>query len=253
MAREPEFEVVTGSETTLSETLLIGVTDFGVAGLTAVDYLTSEHDMDQVGHVQSRNVPDITPFTDGKPRRPIRLYDDPDENVSVLLSEVFLPVWSAEYVAHALFEWLPSTAVSELAIPFGAPLPHTEEEHLVTGVGTDDFPDRRFADADVEPLTGGFFDGIVGELVSRGMNDDAVPVGVFVTPAHYPGPDFDAAIRLLDGLEPAYDITIDLTELRERSLEMKRHYQEIADRLQSLQQDEVPLQSRDFPEDRMFM
>lgn len=252
MPREPAFDIEVSDDAALGETLVIGVADFGVAGLTAVDYLTSHVETNQVGHVATRNVPDISPFSDGKPRWPIRLYDTETAELSVFISELFLPVRAADLVSDSLLQWVEQTDIREIVVLFGAPVAHTEEEHVVYGVGNEPFRTRHIQENDLEALSGGFFDGIVGELVTRGLEPDAPSTGVLVTPAHYPGPDLDAAIRLLDTVQSEYDIEIDEAELRERSREMKQYYQELADRLKSLQEGEG-LHSRDFPEDRMYM
>ncbi|GAB3672812.1 hypothetical protein GCM10028856_26640 [Halopiger thermotolerans] len=74
-----------------------------------------------------------------------------------------------------------------------------------------------------------------------------------MTPAHPPGPDFDAALTLLEGIESLYPVEIDEGELRRRSEEMHRYYEELADRMTALRQRDQPVRGRDFPEDRMYM
>lgn len=253
MVSEPAFEVEITSEFVPGETLIVGVADIGVAGLTAVDYLTTHVESEQIGHVKTRNLPDITPFSEGKPRRPMRLYSTEDPNLTIFISEVFLPVGVADSLTDTLFDWISTNDLREIAILYGAPFPHAEEEHVVFHVGTDRFREKHFADSDIEPLAGGFFDGVVGELVTRGLDESAPPIGVLVTPAHFPGPDFDGALRLINGVEAIYDVEIDEDELKERSEEMKKYYQEFAERMQMLREEEQPFYSRDYPEDRMYM
>lgn len=253
MVSEPAFEVEITSEFVPGETLIVGVADIGVAGLTAVDYLTTHVESEQIGHVKTRNLPDITPFSEGKPRRPMRLYSTEDPNLTIFISEVFLPVGVADSLTDTLFDWISTNDLREIAILYGAPFPHAEEEHVVFHVGTDRFREKHFADSDIEPLAGGFFDGVVGELVTRGLDESAPPIGVLVTPAHFPGPDFDGALRLINGVEAIYDVEIDEDELKERSEEMKNYYQEFAERMQMLREEEQPFYSRDYPEDRMYM
>lgn len=249
MASESTFEVTVPPDADVGETLLVGVADLGVAGLTAVDYLTSHVETTQIGHVRTGELPAIAPFSEGQPRRPMRLYSSPGTPTSVFVSEVFVPVTAASTLARTLCEWASDNGVREIAVLFGAPFPHSEAEHDVYHVATDAVRERRFADSDIEPLTRGYFDGVVGELVTQGLDEDGPPVGVLVTPAHHPGPDLDGALRLLDGLERVYGVSVDETELRERSEEMKQYYQELADRMQSLQE----AQPQEYLEDRMYM
>lgn len=250
MPTDPSFEVEVSEDADLGETLVVGVADIGVAGLTTVDYLTSHAETSQIGHVRSHNVPDITPFSEGVPRHPIRLYSTAETDHSVLLSEVLLPVGAADRIAEAVFEWAQAAGFEEIVVLFGAPFPHGEAEHTVFHVSTEGFRDRRLADTDIQGLPGGFFDGVVGELVTRGLEPETPDVGVLVTPAHPPGPDLDGALRLLGGFERVYDLDVDESELRTRAEEMKQYYQGLAERMQSLQENE---RNRDYPEDRMYM
>ncbi|MFW5956084.1 MAG: PAC2 family protein, partial [Halorhabdus sp.] len=101
MARDPSFDVRLTTDSEPGETLLIGLAGQGVAGLTAADYLITHVETTQIGHVETRNLPDITPFSEGKPRNPIRLYSTADSSVTILISELFMPVWVADPFADA--------------------------------------------------------------------------------------------------------------------------------------------------------
>ncbi|WP_049895541.1 hypothetical protein [Halopiger xanaduensis] len=76
---------------------------------------------------------------------------------------------------------------------------------------------------------------------------------MFITPAHPPGPDHDAALLLLNAVESCYPIDIDERELHRRAAEMKQYYEELTSRLAALKQGERGIDERDFPEDRMYM
>ena len=253
MPGEPAFEVVLEGD--LDDALVVGMAELAVGGLTTVDYCATHLKSTPVGHVRSRNLPDLTPFSEGVPRQPMRLYSLDGTDVSVLVSEVFLPVWVAEPLADALIETATERGVEEITVLNGSQFPHSESEHAVYHVATDEYRDRHFGGEEPElpPMAGGFFDGVISELLVRGLEGEAPPVGVLVTPTHPPGPDLDAALRFLDALETIYDLEIDATELRERAEEMKRYYEELAQRMQALSEEEPSYRGRDFPEDRMYM
>lgn len=253
MSREPAFEVVL--EADLDDTLVVGMAELGVGGLTAVDHCVTHLDTTPVGHVRSRNLPDLTPFSEGVPRQPMCLYSLDGTDVSVLLSEVFLPVWVAEPLADALIETATEQGVREITVLNGSQFPHSESEHAVYHVATEEYRGRHFGEDDPElpPMAGGFFDGVISELLVRGLEGEAPPVGVLVTPTHPPGPDLDAALRFLDALEAIYGLGVDETELRERAEETKRYYEELAQRMEALHEEEPSYRGRDFPEDRMYM
>lgn len=254
MARDPAFEIELADGAELGDQLLVGLAGVGVAGLTAADYLVTHVETTQVGHVRSRNLPDITPFTEGQPRHPIRLYEVEDRDLTVLLCEVFLPLGVVDAFADAVLQRAVDEGVTELTVFHGSPFPHREEEHVVFHVATEEYRARHFdADGSVGPLAGGFFDGIVGEFLVRSLDGDAPPTGVLVTPTHLPGPDFEAAIRLLGALEPIFGVTVSEMELRERASEMERYYAELAERIQSLQEGGRSPETGDYANDRMYM
>lgn len=253
MPNDPAFEVQFEADAELHETLLVGLADVGLAGLTAVDYVVTHGEFEQVGHVRTRNLPDITPFSDGEPRHPVRLYNDPETELTALVSEIFIPVGIADLVVDALVEWATANGVESLGIVYSAPFPHGEAEHTTFHVATEQFRERYLDGLDMQPLPGGFFDGVVAEFLVRAMEGEGPPTGVLVTPSHPPGPDFDGAIALLDGIETAFGVEIDKEELQQRSEETKRYYEQLSERLQTFQESDQRVGSRDFPEDRMYM
>jgi len=253
MPTDPLFDVNVPADDTAGETLLVGISQLGMAGVTAADYLVRHAESEQIGHVSARRFPAITPFQDGEPRRPTRLYNLEDTSLSVLIGELFVPVWAAHAFATALTEWVSSAAVEEIAVLHGVPFPHGPEEHAVFHVATPSYRDKRFEGTDVQPLGGGFLDGVASEVVTHGLDDGAEPVGVYVTPTHPPGPDIDAALLLLDIIQEIYGFVVDEKELRARSEELKQYYQELAQRMESLGEGDRSLGSQDYPEDRMYM
>jgi uncharacterized protein len=88
--------------------------------------------------------------------------------------------------------------------------------------------------------------------MTRALDGDAPPVGALVTPTHPPGPDLDGALRFLEALETLCDLSVDETDRRGRTEEMRTYDQKLAERMQSLGQSE-PLSGHDYPEDRMDM
>jgi len=253
MSAEPGFEVETTADADLGETLFVSLSGVGLAGLSALDYLVRQLELEQIGHVSTHGLPDIAPFEDGRPRHPMRLYSGDDIDATVLVSELFVPTWTADSFAEALRTWVAGTDIDEMVVLNGVPFPHGPDEHAVFYVANSAYRDRHLGNAEIRPLKGGVFDGVVGELTVWSLAADAPPVGVFVTPTHPPGPDLDAALLFLDALQGVYDFELDEAELRRTAEDLKRHYQELADRLQAMQESDGGLMGRDAPDDRMYM
>lgn len=226
-------------------TLLVGLSQFGLAGLTAVDYLTTQLDLEPTGHITTEALPSITPFTDGRPRHHTRLYSRPDLDITVLVGELFVPVQAADPFSRAVLEWTDHNAVDEVAVLSGIPLAHGPEDHRTYYIATEDYYHDRLEGTDIDPMGMGFLDGVNASLVERGMDTD-LGVGVFVTPVHTQVPDAEAALRLLSTLKSVYDLELDTGPLEEFADEVHQHYAQLSERLEAAE-------THERPDDRMFM
>ncbi len=227
------------------DTLLVGLSQFGLAGLTAVDYLTEHLDLEETGHITAESLPSITPFAEGRPRHPTRLYSRPDLDITVLVGELFVPVQAADPFSQAILDWTGGNAVDEITVLSGIPLAHGPNDHRTFYIATEDYYETRLTDTDLDPMGMGFLDGVNASLVERGL-DTALGVGVFVTPVHAQVPDAEAALRLLSALKSVYDLDLDIGPLEEFAGEVRQHYAQLSERLEAAE-------AYEQPEDRMFM
>lgn len=253
MAPDGSFEIEVESDRTPGTTLLIGLTQLGMAGITAADYVVRHVDTRQIGHIAPEELPAIAPFEQGEPRHHTRLYNTAEFDLTVLVGDLFIPVPAARSFTHSILEWCQAHGIEEIAILHGVPFPHGPDEHAVFTVSTTEYRERRLDQTDLQPLAGGFLDGVVGEIVTRSLDADSPPVGVYITPTHPPGPDVEAAILLLDAIQGVYGFSVDQEELRQLGEEMKQYYASLAERMQTLGEAEAALPGREYPEDRMYM
>lgn len=242
----PRFEIT--QDEPPSQVVLAGVSQFGLAGLTAVDFLTRQLDLEPTGHVDARGLPTVTPFDEGRPRHHTRLFSRSDLDVTVLAGELFVPVGAAPPFCSAVLDWVDANDVREVVVLSGVPVPHGPEEHRTFYVATDDYREHRLADADVPPMGTGFLDGVNGGLVERGMTTD-LEVCVLATPVHARAPDVEAAIRLVETAGDLYELAVDTGPLEAFAADVSRYYAELQSRME--RQTDRP--DRSMPEDRMFM
>lgn len=239
----PSFDITHESEP--SRSLLAGFSQFGLAGLTAVDYLVDQLDLEEVGHVTVEQLPSITPFEDGRPRHHTRLFSRSDLDVTVLVGELFVPLPAADLFCEEVLEWTGRNDVEEITVLSGVPVPHGPEQHRAFYVATDGYRETRLADADIPPMGSGYLDGINGGLVERGL-DAGSSVGVLVTPVHAPAPDVEAAIRLLETATDLYGLDVGTDALEEFAGEVQQYYADLSRRLEETAK-------ADQPEDRMYV
>jgi uncharacterized protein len=243
-ATAPDFHVSHDADP--SGTVLAGFSSFGLAGLTAVDFLIDHLDLDQQGHVAVEGMPAITPFTEGRPRHPTRLYSRDDLDVTVLVGELFVPTAAGRSLADAVLDWTEGRGVEEVVVLAGVPVPHGPDAHRTFHIATEDYFARRLAAGDVEvpPMGTGFLDGVNAALMARGL-DSPLGVCVYVTPVHAQAPDVDAAIRLVETVEAVYDLGVDPAPLAAFAERVRQYYADLAARMDD--------QETDVPEDRMYM
>ncbi|ODR81458.1 hypothetical protein BG842_12225 [Haladaptatus sp. W1] len=228
-----------------SGTLLAGFSEFGLAGLTAVNYLVEQLDLEEMGHITAEQLPAITPFENGRPRHHTRLFSRSDLDLTILVGELFVPVWAADPFATAILDWTAKHGVEEIAVLSGIPVPHGPDEHRVFSIATDDFHEKRLDGTDIPGMGRGFLDGVNATLIARGL-DTPLATGVFVTPVHAQTPDVEAALRLIDAVRDVYGLTIDTDPLEAFAEEVGEYYAELAQRVESAG-------DRERPDDRMYM
>lgn len=240
---QPTFEI--SHDVSPSTTLVAGFSSFGLAGLTAVNFLVDQLDLEETGHISVDTLPAITPFENGTPRHHTRLFSRPDLDITVLMNELYIPIQMADPFAQAILGWTEANGVREITILSGLPLPHGPEEHKVFYVATEDYQDQQLAESGVSGMGSGFLNGVNASLVGRGM-DSSLRVGVFITPVHVQVPDAEAALRLVEVAERRYGLYVDTTELEQFAGEVEQYYRDLEERLKSIEQAKEP-------EDRMYM
>lgn len=238
----PDFHITHDDEP--SKTLVAGFSSYGLAGLTAVDFIVDHLGLEQTGYLTVEGLPSVTPFMEGRPRHHTRLFSRPDLDVTILVGEMFVPTVFGTQFSDAILDWLENTGVGEVAVLSGVPIVHGPDEHRVYYVATDDYRESRLQTADIEPMGRGFFEGTNAALVERGI-ESSLGVGIYITPVHAQVPDVDAAIRLVDAFESVYGLGIDSHPLESFADEVRQYYAELAERLEQ--------NESDLPEDRMYM
>jgi uncharacterized protein len=237
----PAFDVT--HDDAPGDVLVCGFSEYGLAGLTAANYLVEALDLTESGHVTAEELPTITPFEDGRPRHHTRLFSREGSGVTVLVGELFVPPAAATPFADAVVEWA-SDEVDELVVLSGVPIAHGPDDHRAFYVATDGYRERRLADADVPPMGGGFLDGVNAALTRVGLDTD-LETCVFATPAHARTPDAEAALRLLDAVARVHDLDVDTEPLEAYAERVGRYYAELADRMERREEGGA--------DDRMYM
>lgn len=239
----PSFDVRLDDPT---ETLVIGTAEYGLAGLTAADYLTTQLELEEAGHISVDGLPAITPFDNGTPRRHTRLFSRSDLEVTVLVGELPIPPFAAASFADAIADHAAEYGTEEIVILSGVPFPHGPDEHRPFYIATDPYRESRLEGIDtVSPMVGGFLEGINAELMDRAL-DGSIPVCVLTTPVHAMAPDIEAALRLLEVTDQIYGFDLDTEPLETFAENLTEQYETLAARLETEREEHAA-------DDRMYM
>ncbi|PYZ02569.1 proteasome assembly chaperone family protein [Halogeometricum sp. wsp3] len=198
-----DISVVLSDDRPPVDTLAVGVSEYGLAGLTAVDYLADQHSMREVGHLRTSEPPFSTPFENGTPRHHTRRYVDEASSFAVLLGTAVRAAGSGRIARWRNcdrgektggFRHYDAHRRPHRTRP-GRPRPVLHCNADVSGIVS-----QRHRH---QTIGNGFLDGLSAELVTRGI-DESLPTGVFTTPTHPQAPDAAAAIRLLTALKECH-------------------------------------------------
>src|SRR5699024_4721856 len=168
---QPSFHITQEQEESSSETLIAGFSTFGLAGLTAVDYIVDQLELEERGHIMVDQLPTITPFENGTPRHHTRFFSADDRNITVLVGALFIPPFAAEACSTALLDWTNDNDVTEVTVLSGVPIPHGPDGHQVFYVASEDYQENRLADAELPPMGNGFLEGVNASLMQQGMEN----------------------------------------------------------------------------------
>lgn len=215
-----------------SETVIAAFTYPGMGGIIACNYIIDELNLAQTGYIQVEGLPALAPFENGRPYHPTRLHSRADLDVTVLTSELPVPLHATEVFGRELLDWILERDIDEVAILLGAGgLRNVGRSDDIHYVASPDYLERRLQTADFTPLGGGFFDGITASLVSRAI-DTPLRAGVLVTSTRTQGIDPDASLRLVDAANELYELDTDTDRLRRFADEVREHYEQLMQRMQ---------------------
>lgn len=238
---DAQFEVE--QERPVSTPVIAGFARYGLAGLTAVDYLVRQLELEPVGFVRAPDLPSITPVTGGRPRHPTRILGNGKQDITVLMGELHIPPMITPEFSNAILQWIDRSGIEEICCLAGVVVPHEPEDHFVSWIATEDY--NRVETTNVPPVKEGFLDGVLAALVEKGMSEHQ-RVGVLTTPVHPQTMDVEAALRLVEAVDELYDLEVDPGPLQQFAQEIEAYYEELAKHFSEQSQPRVP-------DDRMFM
>ena len=205
----------------VGKTLVVGFPDTGLAGAISVSYAVEKLEPEEVGYIDSSELPPILPIRRAEPKELIRIYES--RNFLTIVSEIPIPPPLIRPFASDLLDWVQKKGVSGVVCLTGLAEPKRLELETPAVFVVSSRPrdvEKVAKDLECEVFNEGFITGIHAEILRLGMRR-GLEVVILLSQSHLNYPDPGAAAQLLNKLTKLVNEKIDVKPLLE-SEEMVR-------------------------------
>jgi uncharacterized protein (TIGR00161 family) len=230
MLGEPPLIVETGK---LSKPKygLLALPDTGLVGTIAVGHMISSKKMNEVGYVRLSALPPMLVIHNGEPKSPVRLYGNDD--FVVLISETPLPFETYKELAKQTVQWAREKGIELLISLSGIAVQNREEidRPQVFGIGASAEVRTLLKSRGFPLLEEGFIAGpqalILDECIEK-----TFPLAILLAQSYSKFPDPVAAVSILQDLNQAFGLDVDVKALQQQGEEFRIRLRELMQRTQ---------------------
>jgi uncharacterized protein len=215
--------------------ILEGFPGIGLVGNIVATQIVSELKMKQIGTIESRLFPPITVLYDGIVNAPVRVYEEPQNDFIVILSDILIHPMVANDIGKTITKWAQSLN-ARLNIPI-AGIATMREERTVFAAATSAEQLDLVKDK-TETLVNGSISGIAGSL----MNESSIsklPALCLLGETQGPTPDPRAAARVIDVINDLVKLNISTQKLVEEADQIETELHKLAEQVQGAEQVET--------------
>ena len=218
-----------------SPVILAGFPGIGLVGNIVATQIASELKMTQIGTIESRLFPPITVLFDGLTHAPVRIYEDPQNNFIVVLSDILIHPMIAYDIGKAVIGWAQSLN-AKLNIPI-AGIATMREERTVYAAATGAEQLSLVKDK-AETLVTGSISGIAGSIMNE-SHVNKLPALCLLGETQGPTPDPRAAARVIDVVSNVLNLNISTKKLVEEADQIETELHKLAEQVQGAEQAET--------------
>ncbi|MGZ4848879.1 MAG: proteasome assembly chaperone family protein [Halobacteriota archaeon] len=218
-----------------SPIILAGFPGIGLVGNIVATQIASELKMTQIGTIESRLFPPITVLFDGLTHAPVRIYEDPQNNFIVVLSDILIHPMIAYDIGKAVIGWARSLN-AKLNIPI-AGIATMREERTVYAAATGTEQLSLVKDK-TETLVTGSISGIAGSIMNE-SHINKLPALCLLGETQGPTPDPRAAARVIDVVSNVLNVNIGTQKLVEEADQIETELHKLAEQVQGAEQAET--------------
>jgi uncharacterized protein len=218
-----------------SPVILAGFPGIGLVGNIVATQIASELKMKQIGTIESRLFPPITVLFEGLTHAPVRIYEDPQNNFIVVLSDILIHPMIAYDIGKAVIGWAQSLN-AKLNIPI-AGIATMREERTVYAAATGAEQLSLVKDK-TETLVTGSISGIAGSIMNE-SHVNKLPALCLLGETQGPTPDPRAAARVIDVVSNVLNVSISTQKLVEEAEQIETELHKLAEQVQGAEQAET--------------
>lgn len=210
---------------------LVALPDTGLVGVIAASHIVRSKNLREVGHVRSEVLPPIIVVHNGEPKSPVRLYSD--DTVVAVVSETPLPTGTYRILAKEIARWAKDRGVKLLISLTGIAVQNRLEidKPEVFCLGGSAETRDLLKSRKIPLLEEGFIAGPHAFILNECI-EQAVPIGVLLAQSHSQFPDPGAAVSMLECLNEAFGLDVDVQSLQEQADEFRLRLRELMQRTQ---------------------
>ena len=218
-----------------SPVILEGFPGIGLVGNIVATQIASELKMKQIGTIESRLFPPITVLFEGLTHAPVRIYEDPQNNFIVVLSDILIHPMIAYDIGKTVIGWAQSLN-AKLNIPI-AGIATMREERAVYAAATGAEQLSLVKDK-TETLVTGSISGIAGSIMNE-SHINKLPALCLLGETQGPTPDPRAAARVIDVVSNVLNVNISTQKLVEEAEQIETELHKLAEQVQGAEQAET--------------
>ena len=210
-----------------SPIIFAGFVGAGLVGPLSVGYVIDKLKMEEIGYLRSRHLPPSTVFMQGRLRHPFRFYANNDGTICAIICEITLRMEGLYDIISTILDWAEEKGSHEIVILDGVASSATHDDKAFCAA--EDDLCRVMEDIDIKMIPQGFITGVVGGILNECLVRKIQGVTLLVK-AIDKGPDPLAAATLVDAVNRAYHMNIDITELRKKKKKLGADFKELSDK-----------------------
>ena len=224
-----DVKIITKPVQSKNPVLIEGFPGIGLVGNIASQHIIEELNMEYIGSIDSWYFPSIAVLYEGLINMPVRIYENVEHNLIIVISDIPISHSVSYDVSNALVDWAEAINVKEIASIAGIAI--MDGGHKVFGAATTPEMLDKIGDK-VEIFQMGTISGISGSVMAECLLR-GIPAISLLGATRTQNPDPRAASSVIGVLNELYGLSISTERLIEQAERIEIELQRLAEDVQA--------------------